>query len=152
MLLMLDWNGQPSSKRPFGGSIPSRSTTSRTLCRVPFDLPHHDEKTGRPILPKDQLVDGTYYIGRCRNATIARWSATHDCFFHWRQKFDRIFVEEIKHPIDEERYDVFRVVRELADVKFEIPFDDAAAFTGSVDDLREYDHELWRRPTEASVP
>ena len=119
---------------------------------MPFILPQHDEKTGRPILSKEQLVDGTYYIGRCRNATIARWSAARGCFFHWRQKFDRIFVEEIKHPIDEEHYDVFRVVRELTDVKFEIPFDDAAVFTGSVDDLRAYDHELWRRPAEVSVP
>lgn len=110
-------------------------------------LPHHDEKTGRPILPKTDLVDGVYYVGRCRNATIARWSATHDCFFHWRQKFDRIFVEEIKHPIDDDHFDVFRVVRVLADPKFEIPLDTKVAFAGRVEDLGEYDHELWRTPT-----
>jgi hypothetical protein len=124
---------------------------------VPFELPHHDEKTGRPILPKEQLVDGAYYIGRCRNATIARWSSMHGCFFHWRKKFDRIYVEEIKHPIDEHYFDVFRVVRILGTPKFEIPFNagvtyDATAFTGSVDDLREYEHELWSRPPGAAVP
>lgn len=112
-----------------------------------FDLPHHDEKTGRPILPKTVLVDGAYYIGRCRNATVARWSAARECFFHWRQKFDRIFVEEIKHPIDDNHFDVFRVVRELTDPKFEIPFDTKAAFTGRVEDLGEYDHEVWRAPS-----
>ena len=113
---------------------------------MPFVLPHHDEKTGRPILPKADLVDGAYYVGRCRNATIARWSAARGCFFHWRVKFDRIFVEEIKHPIDEEHYDVFRVVRVLADPKFEIPFDTKATFGGRVEDLSEHDHELWRAP------
>jgi hypothetical protein len=108
-------------------------------------LPHHDERTGRALLQKPALVDGTYYVGRCRNATIARWSATHDCFFHWRIKFDRVFVEEIKHPVDEAYYDVFRPVRELASPKFEIPFDAWARFDGNVDDLSEHDHEMWSR-------
>lgn len=100
-------------------------------------------------MPKAELVDGAYYIGRCRNATIARWSATHDCFFHWRVKFDRMFIEEIKHPIDEHYFDVFRVVRVLEAPKFEIPFDTSARFEGCFDDLAEYDSELWAR---ASVP
>jgi hypothetical protein len=108
-------------------------------------LPHHDEHTGRALLQKSVLVDGTYYVGRCRNATIARWSATHDCFFHWRVKFDRVFVEEIKHPVDESYYDVFRPVRELTSPKFEIPFDVWARFEGNVDDLSEYDQEMWSR-------
>ena len=117
------------------------------MAHVPFVLPHHDEKTGRPILPKTALVDGAYYVGRCRNATIARWSAERRCFFHWRKKFDRIFVEEIKHPLDEEHYDVFRVVRVLEAPKFEIPFDNVAVFQGRAEDLSEHDHELWRAPT-----
>lgn len=111
-----------------------------------FTLPAHDEKTGRPVLPKTELVDGAYYVGRCRNATISRWSATHGSFFHWRVKFSRIYVEEIKHPIDEHYFDVFRVVRPLLNPKFEIPFDTAASFGGRVEDLGEYDHELWRAP------
>ena len=108
-------------------------------------LPHHDERTGRALLQKPALVDGTYYVGRCRNATVARWSATNNCFFHWRIKFDRVFVEEIKHPVDEAYYDVFRPVRELAAPKFEIPFDVWARFDGNVDDLAEYDHEMWSK-------
>jgi hypothetical protein len=112
-------------------------------------LPHHDEKTGRPILPKAELVDGAYYVGRCRNATIARWSAAHGCFFHWRVKFDRIFVEEIKHPVDEDYFDVFRAVRVLHELKFEIPFDTGAVFRGSADDLHEHEREMWSR---VSIP
>jgi uncharacterized protein (DUF433 family) len=32
----------------------------------------HDEHTGRPILPKDQLKHGGFYKGRCRSATVCR--------------------------------------------------------------------------------
>ena len=110
-------------------------------------LPHYDERTGRPILPKAELVDGAYYVGRCRNATIARWSAAHDCFFHWRIKFDRVFMEDIRHPADETYFDVFRPVRVLAAPKFEIPFDVYARFDGNADDFAEYEHEMWSKPT-----
>lgn len=115
-------------------------------------LPHHDEKTGRAILPKAELVDGAYYVGRCRNATVARWSAEFDCFFHWREKFDQIFVEDIKHPVDEDYFDVFRAVRILAEPKFEIPFcwrTQSPPFQGRVEDLAEHDDEMWSKP---SVP
>ena len=112
-------------------------------------LPHHDEHTGRAILPKSELVDGSYYVGRCRNATIARWSAAHDSFFHWRIKFEQVFVEDIKHPADESYFDVFRVVRVLSEPKFEIPFDVWGRFEGNVEDLGEHDHEMW---TKLPVP
>lgn len=115
-------------------------------------LPHRDERTNRPILPKVDLVDGAYYVGRCRNATVARWSASRGCFFHWRVKFSRIFVEEIKHPADEDYFDVFRVVRVLAEPKFEIPFDTSATFRGRSDDLTEHDREMWSRVEPSPVP
>lgn len=108
-------------------------------------LPHHDEHTGREIIPKESLVDGAYYVGRCRNATIARWSASNNSFFHWRIKFEQVFIEEIKHPVDETYFDVFRVFRVLSTPKFEIPFDAWERFEGDVEDLTEYDHEMWSR-------
>jgi len=117
---------------------------------VSFALPHHDEHTGRAILLRDALVDGAYYVGRCRNASVARWCAARGSFFHWREKFSRIYVEEIKHPVDELVYDVFRVVRERTDPKFEIPFDIKALFWGRVKDLSEHSPEMWSR--ETSVP
>ena len=91
----------------------------------------HDELTGRPILPRDQLRHGAYYRGRCRNALIARWDAERGVFWHWRQKADRIFLESIKHPVDEkfERLDVFRAVEEWPNPKFEIPIPVEAACT-----------------------
>jgi hypothetical protein len=59
------------------------------------------------FVPKRHLEDGAYYVGRCRNANIARWSAAKNKFVHWRTKFGSTFLEEISHPDDEKHYDVF---------------------------------------------
>jgi len=105
----------------------------------------HDEITGRMILPRDELKDGAFYKGRCRNCTIARWNAAENCFYHWRQKFGRIYIETIKYPTDEVEpwWDVFDVVEELPNPKFEIPFDDDAEFQGNRSDLTLYNEEMW---------
>ena len=58
-----------------------------------------------PIIPKDQLIKGTYYSGRCRNATVARWNG--EKFIHWRTKFGEKFLEEISCPEDDDQFDVF---------------------------------------------
>jgi hypothetical protein len=108
----------------------------------------HDEKTGRLILPKEQLVHGRYYKGRCRNATIARWNAESQRFAYWRVKFDQIFVEALQHPADDPpSIDVFRVVDELQNPKFEIPLipgihDIQTKFTGDLRDLKEFESEM----------
>jgi hypothetical protein len=74
-------------------------------------------------IPKGQLVDGQYYAGRCRNASVARWSAKHQCFFHWRTKWGQRFVESIKAPEDDDTFDVF-VAHEITEPTEEIPFKD----------------------------
>lgn len=109
----------------------------------------HDERTGRPILPRDQLVHGRYYKGRCRHATIARWNAEEQCFYHWREKVDFIYIETINYPADETEpwWDVFDVVEELPNCKFEILFDADAVFAGNRDDLFEFNKEMWKRPS-----
>lgn len=59
------------------------------------------------MIAKADLEHGAYYEGYCRNASVARWDAGKECFAHWRLKFGQNFVEEIKHPEDDDRYDVF---------------------------------------------
>jgi uncharacterized protein (DUF433 family) len=110
----------------------------------------HDEFTGRPILPKDQLRHGAFYKGRCRNATIACWHDGEQRFFHWREKFGRIYIETIRYPTDEEEpwFDVFDVVEELPNPKFDIPLDHEAVFVGNRDDLYEFNEEMRNRPEE----
>jgi len=60
-----------------------------------------------PKIPKDSLIHGAYYTGRCRNAEIARWNADKGHFVHWRTKFGSTFLETIKCPEDEKNFDVF---------------------------------------------
>jgi len=108
-----------------------------------FDLPDFDELTHQRLLPKSALRHGAYYIGRCRNACVARWDATEQCFYHWREKFGRVFIEKIKHPVDESEFDVFRVLEELVAPKFDIPFDEDATLTGAPEALREFNHRVW---------
>ena len=55
--------------------------------------------------PKKALEVGEYYIGRCRNACVARWDG--EKFWHWREKWGAIFKETIKHREDDEVFDVF---------------------------------------------
>lgn len=108
----------------------------------------HDEITGRSILPKSQLKHGAFYKGRGRNVTISRWNAEENCFYHWQEKFRRIVVQTIRYPTDamEPWEDVFDVVEELPILKFDIPFDQNAAFIGNPGDLEEYYAEMWHRP------
>lgn len=103
----------------------------------------HDEMMGRALLRRSQLVHGRYYVGRCRHATIARWNAEQRCFYHWREKLGRIYVETILYPTDEMHpwWDAF-IVRELPNAKVEIPFDHEAVFEGNVDDLVEFVQEM----------
>ena len=81
--------------------------------------------SAQPVIAKADLIDGAYYEGRCRNATVARWNATREVFIHWRTKFGDTFLEAIRHPEDEAHYDVFLPWRQLdeADVDKPIPFD-----------------------------
>ncbi len=66
-------------------------------------------------LPKEALVHGVYYYGRCRNASIARWDAVNGIFIHWRQKFGDVFLEEIHCREDELHFDVFDPFYEMED-------------------------------------
>lgn len=59
------------------------------------------------FLPKSVLEHGAYYSGHCRNASVARWCAETQKFYHWRHKFGTTFVEDIRHPDDDAVYDVF---------------------------------------------
>jgi hypothetical protein len=75
-----------------------------------------------PKIAKKDLKHGVYYEGRCRNANVARWNADRQCFVHWRTKFGDTYLEEIRHPEDEQRYDVFVVEKEVFNPIKEIPF------------------------------
>lgn len=56
------------------------------------------------IIPLHEMHIGVYR-GRCRNAEYAYWNGAK--FIHIRNKFGHEYLEEIHHPENEYRYDVF---------------------------------------------
>lgn len=62
------------------------------------------------LLRKEQLTHGAYYRGSCRNAEVARWHGSAECFIYLREKFGQGFPETIFHPADDRHFDVFRAV------------------------------------------
>lgn len=56
-------------------------------------------------MPRHYLVKGNYYIGICRNASVARWDGEQ--FWYWRLKWGKVFLESIKHRDDDGVFDVF---------------------------------------------
>ena len=59
------------------------------------------------VIKKDDLIDGAYYQGNCRNASIAQWDAKNNCFWYMRDKFGHVYKEDINHLADDNGYDLF---------------------------------------------
>ncbi len=76
-----------------------------------------------PKIAKADLEHGAYYAGRCRNATEARWDANRQRFVHWRTKFGHKYLEEICHPEDDKRFDVFVVEKKIDIIAEDIPLE-----------------------------
>lgn len=79
-----------------------------------MSLSEREKERLKSCVAKKDLVDGGYYIGHCRNATIARWNKELNLFFYVREKFGDSFVESIRHPEDEDGCDLFwpRILRD----------------------------------------
>ena len=71
----------------------------------------------KDCMPKKDLEHGAYYIGNCRNANIARWNAKTEQFYYWKYKYGTYFIETIKHPEDDDMYDVFVVEKKIEDIR-----------------------------------
>lgn len=56
-------------------------------------------------IPKDQLEEGAFYLGKCRNSDTAQWK--NGKFHYRRTKFGTSFMEELECPEDDLGYDCF---------------------------------------------
>lgn len=83
-------------------------------------------------IPKEQLVHGFYYKGKCRNATVARWCNQMQLFVYRRRKFGTSFLESIRCPEDEHIWDVFYAeeIIQPEDVTEEISLEKYRQFSG----------------------
>lgn len=69
-------------------------------------------------IPKDRLVDGVWYYGNYRNATLGRWDEKNQEFDHLRYKFGYRW-DRCNHFEDDDRYAVFTPLREANNEEIE---------------------------------
>lgn len=65
------------------------------------------------MIRKADLVDGATYEGHCRNAGEAVWHAEKQRFTYMRTKWYDTFPEDIVHPEDDEKFDIFVPVKRI---------------------------------------
>ena len=89
-----------------------------------LECPSVDSHT-EVVLPLEQLENGAYYHGSCRNATFARWNGDTKRFVYMREKFGNVYPEEIGYWIEvkpgEHRFDEFKPYGKMDEMLFEIP-------------------------------
>lgn len=75
--------------------------------RLPKPIPKglYNELFKKGIIPKNELIIGKYYMGKCRNTSVAKWNGNE--FFYMRSKFGYWFIDKINHIEDDNRYDLF---------------------------------------------
>lgn len=76
---------------------------------IPGDL--YKELYRKGIIPKKDLKKGRYYLGDCRNASVAFWNG-HE-FVYMRNKFGYKFPEDINHLEDDDGFDLFIPLKEI---------------------------------------
>ena len=69
------------------------------------------------MIRMSDLVDGKYYGGDCRNASVAKWNATKQCFTYMRSKFGDVFPEDINPPELDDGFDLFTAFEEVIPTK-----------------------------------
>jgi len=82
-------------------------------CYKPIPKSILEESYKKGVLSKDKLEDGKYYLGECRNARVARWCEKDQKFTYIRTKFGSSYPEDIKHPEDDDGFDLFVPFREI---------------------------------------
>ena len=73
------------------------------------------------MIPKSSLEDDEVYLGKCRNATIAKWVASKNRFIHWRTKWGSSYEEMINHPEDDDGFDLFVPIKKLRREEYRTP-------------------------------
>ena len=66
---------------------------------------------GAGAIQKKDLVDGQFYAGDHRNATIAKWDAEKNKFIYMRTKWGATYEDDCNHFEDDDGYALFVPIR-----------------------------------------
>ena len=75
---------------------------------------------GAGAIPKKDLVDGQYYAGDHRNATIARWDANQNKFIYMRTKWNATFEDDCNHFEDDDGYALFVPIKTATEEEYRL--------------------------------
>lgn len=70
-------------------------------------------------IEKKNLVDGKFYAGDHRRATIARWNFEKNRFEYWRTKFNARYIDYCNHFEDDDGFALFVPIKEATEEQFE---------------------------------
>jgi len=68
------------------------------------------------VIKKDDLINGAYYQGNCRNSNVAMWNAKDNCFVYMRTKFTNVYKDKINHIADDNGFDLFMPFQKIDNV------------------------------------
>ena len=85
---------------------------------VPVELPMWYEAG---VIKPDQLIQGQWYVGECRNSNLAVWDSTTDQFWYIRSKFTFWFIEPIRHLSWDTSFDVFIPISQVTFGQYQAP-------------------------------
>ena len=80
---------------------------------VPLKPEHLKLLYDNGLIPKKKLKDRTYYLGHCRNSSVALWCKKSQKFFYVRWKFVSSFIDDIFHPEDDDGFDLFLPIKKI---------------------------------------
>lgn len=88
---------------------------------IPREFNLETDYYAKGIIRAEDLQDGKYYLGTCRNATYCKWDATNKLMWHQRWKFGWI-VDNVNYIDNDDGFDLFMAIEEIdeADVPEEL--------------------------------
>jgi hypothetical protein len=73
------------------------------------------------MIPKNEMEDGVYYKGTCRNAKIAVWNDVDKLFYHLRWKFGyRMDTIEHFEDVKDKGMDGFIPLEKIEDLDWQV--------------------------------
>jgi hypothetical protein len=75
---------------------------------------------GAGAIQKKNLVDGQFYAGDHRRATIAKWDAKQNKFIYNRTKFNMTYEDDCNHFEDDDGYALFVPIRIATEEEYKI--------------------------------
>ena len=75
---------------------------------------------GAGAIPKKDLIDGQFYAGDHRNATIAKWDADKNKFIYMRTKWNSTYEDDCNHFEDDDGYALFVPIKTATEEEYRL--------------------------------